>query len=713
MRRLGGILYLVYLSSLTISSVASASVNEPSGLAVPIDQSMSTDYFDSRRYTANTLGIQTLLDTWEGTGKINAYADASATSVYFSPLCNLNAALILRGDSCQVDFGWYCADDVPGKEVIYPIVTFADIIKYHDVTIKTVLPTLGSPPAPLSQWTELQNNDKGFVPTVQSGYLAPVAGSNAWLAIRNSIEFLACPSRKIGFAFRGNPTSICPMSKFVDSARNQMSTFGSPWINAVVYPSKRYLGSYYIAFEDMPTSPESFTPALSDVKSAFPQMTNKNNGWESWRNDGDFNDFVYKVDGVQCNGGGQPCTPTDGVGNALQGACSFGVTACAKNPDTQGVCQQLTQPTAETCNGRDDDCDGETDEGTGLCTDGFACTLGRCAGRCGAPDFPCPENTVCELKGKLAGTCVPTKCANVMCASDQRCDELTGNCVASCSGVTCSTGQVCVSGSCLDPCAGVTCPSSFVCERGACIPHCTCQPCTDPSRPTCDIATGRCLDTSCSGVVCGAYLACVAGACINPCNGNPCGDKTCVPSESGTYTCVSSTLPGTGGVPNVTGGSGSTRVFAVGGATSIHVTSQGGTGTVVGAAVGGFTTQSATGQGGSHTSDSTSQGGASKTSVDKTGGNANANSSENSTTLAQICAPGRSVACSCDDGSEGAQECATDGKSFEPCVCTESEDSERQKANGCGCTVPQSMPKMPWVLLGILGLLSVRRRRAA
>jgi MYXO-CTERM domain-containing protein len=446
----------------------------------------------------------------------------------------------------------------------------------------------------------------------------------------------------------------------------------------------------------MPTSPESFTPALSDVKSAFPQMTNKNNGWESWRNDGDFNDFVYKVDGVQCNGGGKPCTPKDGSGNALQGACSFGVTACSTNADPLGVCQQLTQPSVETCNGRDDDCNGLTDEGIGLCRTGFICTQGHCSDVCRTAEFPCPEETVCETNGRLAGTCVPAKCKGVSCDSDQRCDGSTGNCVASCSGVTCPAGEVCVSGSCSNPCADVTCPSSFVCERGVCIPHCSCQPCTDTSRPTCDMATGHCLDASCAGVVCGEYLTCVAGACINPCASNPCGTKTCAPSANGTYTCISSTLPGTGGVPNATGGSGSTLVFAVGGATSIHVTMQGGTGSTGGSTVGGFTTQSAISLGGSNTSDQSSRGGDSKTSAN-----------------AQICVPGRSLTCSCDDGTEGAQVCAKDGKSFETCVCAESEDSESLKASGCGCMVPQSTPKMPWVLLGILGLLGGRRRRVA
>ncbi|MGC4064124.1 MAG: hypothetical protein QM784_05675 [Polyangiaceae bacterium] len=274
---------LSFLSSLHTA----AAVTEPSGLVVPIPQSQSNDYYDRARYNESTLGIQSMLDVWEGTGNVDAYADASATSISFLPLCGFGAELVLRGSSCIVDFGWYCADDAPGAEAIHPIVTTADIIKYHDVTLLTLA---GKPPAPLTSWLQLQNNDKMLLPTVQSGFLSPAVGSGGWQNILQSPEYKACVSGKIGFAFKGNKTSVCPMSKFVDPQHNQMSTYGAPWINAAVYASKSRRGSYYIAFEGMPTSASSFTPTLGEVKPSFPMMMSTSSGWETWKNDGDFND---------------------------------------------------------------------------------------------------------------------------------------------------------------------------------------------------------------------------------------------------------------------------------------------------------------------------------------------------------------------------------------------------------------------------------------
>lgn len=523
-----------------------ATVTEPDGvLTVPIDQALSNDYFDTRRYNVSTLGIQSLLDTWEGTGAVNAYTDASATNVVFSPLCGLKGSMILRGGSCQVDFGWYCTDDAPGSEVIHPLVTAADIVKYHDVTLITVLPTLGSPPAPLNQWQELQNNDKGFVPTVQSGYLQPVIGSKNLDQVRETPEYKACPGGKISFAFKGNPTTICPMSKFAQPERNQMSTFGKPWINAVVYQSKKFPGTFYIAFEDMPTSAATFTPVLGDVQAAFPNMANSSASWKTWKNDGDFNDIVFKVEGILCEGGGQACTPLDTSGNPLLGACSLGVTSCSTTAGVPGECKPKIQPTAEKCNGWDDDCNGVADDGDNLCQAGYVCDNGKCVGGCGSPEFPCSEGLVCETTGKLANYCVSAKCQGKVCAAGQRCDDVTGDCVGGCEGITCPANMECIAGNCIDLCAGVTCPDTFVCERGACVPSCVCLPCTDAARSYCDTASGRCIDQACAGIVCEAFKTCVGGACVDPCASSPCGNVACTALTNGSYTCAGQVGTGT------------------------------------------------------------------------------------------------------------------------------------------------------------------------
>jgi MYXO-CTERM domain-containing protein len=83
-------------------------------------------------------------------------------------------------------------------------------------------------------------------------------------------------------------------------------------------------------------------------------------------------------DGTVDNGCG--CTP------GTTRACGTDVGACVKGTQTCDAhgewseCVGLTSPMAETCNGVDDDCDGEIDNGppSGLCPAGQVCDSGRC-----------------------------------------------------------------------------------------------------------------------------------------------------------------------------------------------------------------------------------------------------------------------------------------------------------------------------------------------
>jgi hypothetical protein len=103
--------------------------------------------------------------------------------------------------------------------------------------------------------------------------------------------------------------------------------------------------------------------------------------------------------GETCNGldddcNGQIDNDVDGqfCGTGLQGACYYGVTKC-----TNGVpsCTQTVQPTTESCNGIDDDCDGTWDDGVPP----TSCTVSGVLGPCAAGSTSCTDGiTSCVQK---------------------------------------------------------------------------------------------------------------------------------------------------------------------------------------------------------------------------------------------------------------------------------------------------------------------------
>lgn len=285
----------------------------------------------------------------------------------------------------------------------------------------------------------------------------------------------------IGFALTGGQTHYSE-SQWNPVCSGAGCTQVGPWVTAVVYASKTIPNAYYIAFEDgaMGTTGNSFN------------------------NDGDYNDYVYLVQGITCSGGGQPCD------TGLPGTCATGVTQCTANGTT---CKGLAAAAAETCNGLDDDCNGTTDEGS-LCPTDFVCDKGTCVKGCATGEFVCPSGKICNA----GGYCVDPACKDVTCESGKVC--VAGVCKGPCEGVTCPFPQTCLGNGCVDPCAGVTCAMGEVCDKGACITACSCAPCA--TGLACDAMSGLCGDPACVGVACGAGTHCVSGACVDVCAGAVC-----------------------------------------------------------------------------------------------------------------------------------------------------------------------------------------------
>jgi MYXO-CTERM domain-containing protein len=366
-------------------------------------------------------------------------------------------------------------------------------------------------------------NDTGTAPTAADLHEIVPAGTPVGSMVAGA-TILSDPNYKggqVGFALEVPPSEG---NHYTNQAYNTVCSDTSvcnpagPWVLALMYASTKTPNAYYICFEDGSTSADG------------------------WGNDGDFNDDVFFITGITCQGGGQPCD------TGKPGICEQGLTQCSANGTT---CQQLNQPTTETCNGLDDDCNGMVDDGA-ICPTGEVCQMGTCVQSCQGGEFPCPAGKVCQKDGY----CVDPACANVTCPSGQVCEQ--GTCKGPCDGVTCPYPTTCRVGACVDPCMGVTCPSSQVCSQGVCIASCQCQPCA--TNTACDMTSGQCVDPTCVSVTCGAGTHCVAGTCQDDCMGAVCPTgQVCmagacvVPASSATSSSSGVSFAGVGGSGSGTG----------------------------------------------------------------------------------------------------------------------------------------------------------------
>ncbi|MFO0755378.1 MAG: DUF4114 domain-containing protein [Byssovorax sp.] len=309
---------------------------------------------------------------------------------------------------------------------------------------------------------------------------------------------------------------------YSQKAFNPDNTGPNSYIHLAIYDSKALPKSFYFAWEDLYSG-----------------------------GDNNFTDFVARVDGITCTGGGGMCE------TGQPGVCNDGTEQCQNGMLT---CVQSTQPSTEKCDGLDNDCNGTTDEGD-ICPAGKVCDKATCVPKCNGGEFTCAADEVCDENGY----CVDPACANVNCPSGQKC--IAGMCKGPCDGVTCPHGQVCRVGACVDPCAGLSCDPSQVCVAGACVDNCSCAGC--PMGESCQ-ADGICLSDPCVGKQCGPGEYCAMdGTCTDACSGAVCpaGEVCqmgqCVPGPMGT-----GGMGGAGGGIFGTGGGG-----AGGGSTTTTTTS--------------------------------------------------------------------------------------------------------------------------------------------
>jgi len=493
---------------------ARAQVTEPNGFAVPqpANPAELSCCVTGRGYPASADELQGLFE-YRNDPDINAKTDAKTGPGVFSPLCGFTGTLVLRGGDCKLDFGWYnvTADGkAPADTEIYTLIPSTDPSVFGAAGMNVDF----CPLAGMS--TNAGENGKCAV--------KPFAADN----IRADKRY---KGGLIGFALRGSKSTKCQETHY---SQNQLHnkcttcTKQDPWIMALLYESKAFPDSYYLAFEDQPAGDFGQGKA----------------------NDGDFNDFVFFISGVTCQGGGQPCDAS-ASNPALKGVCAIGRTGCSAAVDGTASCVPIATPTAEKCDNLDNDCDGIVDDGSGLCPGTQVCDKGTCVNACNTGEFRCEGALVCNA----GGFCVDPSCKDVTCADGQVCRA--GTCTGGCMGAVCPNGQECQLGRCIDPCKNSKCADNQVCERGVCIADCKCRACLDGKVCAAD---GRCVETACQNMTCNAGSRCVAGTCKDNCEGVVCpGGAACSQGQCGDPPPVNPN-PSNGGsgtgimVPNGSGG---------------------------------------------------------------------------------------------------------------------------------------------------------------
>ncbi len=231
---------------------------------------------------------------------------------------------------------------------------------------------------------------------------------------------------------------------------------------------------------------------------------------------------------------GAACQAVGVCAGAAKSSCSQGKWLCNFTilPDYQSI---------EThCDGKDNDCDGVTDN-PGICNDNLPCTVDTCAAngcQFGPDDKACSDGNPCTYDSCVPGTgcrIVPRigPCDDgLICTQGEFCQK--GQCVGG-TPVPCDDGNQCTLDLCdsVKGCIGpplpagspcnpeLPCKQAGTCGNGVCTPtqDVSCDDGSPCTQDACDLVSGECLHLP-------VQAACSDG---NPCTtGDSCVDKVCV-----------------------------------------------------------------------------------------------------------------------------------------------------------------------------------------
>ena len=204
--------------------------------------------------------------------------------------------------------------------------------------------------------------------------------------------------------------------------------------------------------------------------------------------------------------------PQPEVCNAKDDDCDGDIDEGVRNS-----CGECGPSPVEVCDGDDDDCDGRIDDGA-QCPEGFSCVQGECTPPCFHGECPLGQSCFEEI-------CVTDPCRIVRCSPGSICDPETGGCVDPCDGIQCQGDEACDLGQCVAAsCRHLGCPPGEVCKGDACGPH----PCADAGCAQGQYCKDGVCVGACDGISCDAGLRCIEGACVPV----SCEDAQCPPGQA-------------------------------------------------------------------------------------------------------------------------------------------------------------------------------------
>ncbi|NOY93083.1 MAG: VWA domain-containing protein, partial [Deltaproteobacteria bacterium] len=247
-----------------------------------------------------------------------------------------------------------------------------------------------------------------------------------------------------------------------------------------------------------------------------------------------------------CNGVVDDGVPAGGVCGTTDGVCTPGMLACVGGRE---VCSGAVPAGPEVCDCADNDCDGRVDEppaGGSLCGPDASCVDCQCALPCAMSEFgvACPLGRSPQT---VDGTCfcLATACDAAACAEETHSDTMGATvCAPDTSGLSVC---VCKDNACTFPCDGVSCPAGTICDSSDPAGRCVSDDCRGlgcPSGQLCDPVAIACVDDACAGVTCAPDEACRAGACEPSCATTSCTTpERCVHGVCTTDACDGVSCP--------------------------------------------------------------------------------------------------------------------------------------------------------------------------